>query len=269
MRTAVTMLALSVCAFAGNYKLEEREPVQQVFRSSQTLDVSQVNGATLVVGDGGNSIRMEGERIVRADSAEEMARAKREVVLEVVDEGGVARVHVNGLDHEHGDRHYEISWNLTIHVPRAAALKAHAVNGALTAQDTAGAFELRTVNGKLTMTNVAGSGSAETVNGEIKATFRENPKAACSFRTVNGAIDVGFPASFGADLRLKTLNGAIYTDFDATALASAPGEKSRANGMFVYRANRERSVRIGAGGPEMKFETLNGTIKVRKAEAGK
>jgi hypothetical protein len=32
----------------------------------------------------------------------------------------------------------------------------------------------------------------------------------------------------------------------------------------VYKRDRESSVRVGAGGPELRFETFNGNIKIRK-----
>jgi hypothetical protein len=36
------------------------------------------------------------------------------------------------------------------------------------------------------------------------------------------------------------------------------------NGKFVYRPGRLSRVRIGAGGPELKFQTVNGDIRIRK-----
>ena len=39
-------------------------------------------------------------------------------------------------------------------------------------------------------------------------------------------------------------------------------EGSRQKGRFVYRSNRHQGVRIGAGGPEIKMETLNGDIVI-------
>jgi hypothetical protein len=275
------MLAMAACALASDYRLEEREALHHTFSGDTTLDVDQVNGSTIVIGDGGNTIRVEGEKVVRADDAEQMALAKREVVLDINEKNGIAQLYVNGPFrdnnnhgsqdhgfHEHNYRHYEVAYNFTIHVPRAVALKLHSVNGTITTQDTAGNFDLHTVNGKLTMTDVAGSGTAQTVNGTETITFRENPKAESSFKTVNGSLDVAFQPGLSAEMRLKTVNGGIFTDFDATALASAM-EKSEKNGMFVYRTKNDIRLRAGSGGPEMSFQTVNGSIKIRKQGAGK
>ena len=277
MRVAI---AISVFALAlqGSYKLEEREAFHHTFSKAGTIDVDNVNGWIVVTGDGGNTIRVDGEKVIRADDAEEMARGKKDVVLDVNEKDGVAQLYVNGPfrnnnnnhgHHEHNDR-YDVTYNFTIHVPRATALRLHSVNGKISADDTAGKFDLHTVNGAVTMTNVAGAGSAETLNGNTTVTFRENPKADCLFKSFNGHVEAGFLPGLAANVHVKTFNGAAYTDFDATALAGGAGQSERSGGKFVYRSNKESSVRIGAGGPELKFETFNGNIKIRNlAEAKK
>jgi hypothetical protein len=270
-------VAFQVAAAADrDYKLEEREVIHHAFTGDNALDVDQVNGTTSVIGDGGNTIRVDAEKVTRADDAEEMARGKREVVLDINEKNGVAQLYVNGPFrdndrgsqdhgfHDHRDRHYEVTYNFTIHVPRATALQLHTVNGKVDTTDTAGKFDVHAVNGTVKMTNVAGSGSAQTVNGEITATFRENPKDDSSFKTVNGRIDVGFMTGLSADLQIKTLNGSAFTDFEATALASTPGQAEQKNGKFVFKSNRSSNVRVGSGGPVLKFETVNGSIQIRK-----
>lgn len=277
MKVVITMLALTATAFASDYKLEERDAYHHTFSGDNTLDIDEVNGFITVTGDDGNTIRVDAEKVVRAEDAEQMGRAKREVVLDVNEKNGIAQLYVNGPFrnnghtsedhgfHEHNERHYDVTYNFTIHVPRAVALKLRTVNGKIQTADTAGKFDVHTINGKVTMTNIAGSGTAETLNGDTTITFRENPKTDSLFKTINGHVDVGFQAGLGADVHLKTFNGAAYTDFDSTALASVAAKTERGNnGMFVYKRDHESSVRIGAGGPQLSFETFNGSIKIRK-----
>ena len=103
------------------------------------------------------------------------------------------------------------------------------------------------------------------MNGPISAVFERAPAAATSFKTVNGKIDVSFPQGLAADLSFKTLHGEIYTDFDSQPIASEPTQdRSRAGGKLVIRAGHGSAIRIGAGGPEYSFETLNGNVYVRK-----
>jgi hypothetical protein len=34
--------------------------------------------------------------------------------------------------------------------------------------------------------------------------------------------------------------------------------------MFVYKRDRESSVQVGSGGPDLRFETFNGKITINK-----
>jgi DUF4097 and DUF4098 domain-containing protein YvlB len=151
-------------------------------------------------------------------------------------------------------------------VPRETALRLRTVNGDIKTEETRGRFDVHGVNGSVTMAGVAGSGTLRTVNGRTEVSFRENPAAASDFQTVNGAIEASFPPNFSADLRLKTLNGQAYTDFEATPLPPSAAEAgNRSQGKFVLKSNHRSGVRIGAGGAELTFETVNGDIRIRKA----
>jgi hypothetical protein len=260
-----------------DYKVEEREAIHHVFSNDSSLDVDCVNGSITVTGDNGNTIRVEGEKIVRAADPAEAQRAKREVALDINEKDGVAQLYVNGPFrdsghatqdhgfHDHSDREYEVAYNFTIHVPRATELRLRTINGDVKTEETAGRFDVHNINGGITMTSVAGSGTADTLNGPTVVAFRENPKADSYFKSFNGRVDVSFQPGLSADLRLKTFNGHAYTDFEVTALAAVAGSAERKNARFVYKSNEFHGVRVGAGGPELKFETFNGDIRIQKA----
>jgi hypothetical protein len=224
---------------------------------------------------------VEGERVTQGEDQQALERAKREVKLDVNEKDGKAQLYVNGPfrghhgdgDHEfhyHSDEYnYEVTYNFTIRVPRDTGLQLRTVNGPITAQETRGKFDIQAVNGPVTMTGVAGYGAVNTVNGRVTVSFRENPKQATEFKTVNGAIEATFPPNLAADTRVKTLNGQAYTDFDATALATTAFAKTdqageRKNGKFVFRTDHASNLRIGGGGPELSFETVNGAISIKK-----
>jgi len=114
------------------------------------------------------------------------------------------------------------------------------------------------------MEEVAGSVEAYTVNGKVKALFSRNPEADCSFQTVNGDLEISFCPDLSADLRLKTFNGQAYSDFPVTHLPSEQAVAEHRQGKYVYKSNRFSSVRVGKGGPEIKFDTLNGDILIHK-----
>jgi hypothetical protein len=278
MVTASALVATVLGASHRNWTAEAREPFHYTFSNDKALDVDNVDGTIQVIGDNGNTIRVEGERIARAEDQQALDRSKRDVKLDVNEKDGSAQLYVNGPFrgnghssddhgfHIHSDEHeYEVTYNFTIHLPRETGLRLRTVNGEVKTEETGGKFDIRGVNGSVTMTGIAGSGTLHTVNGRTVVSFRESPRAASDFQTVNGAIEASFPPNLSADLRLKTLNGQAYTDFDATALLPSTSQAGdRKNGKFVYRANHTSSVRIGSGGPELSFETVNGDIRIKK-----
>ena len=80
---------------------------------------------------------------------------------------------------------------------------------------------------------------------------------------MNGEIEASFRPNLSADVRVKTLNGGAYTDFDASLLPTTAAAQ-QLNGKFIYRAGKSTGIRIGAGGPEINFKTLNGDIRIVK-----
>jgi DUF4097 and DUF4098 domain-containing protein YvlB len=163
---------------------------------------------------------------------------------------------------------YDVRYDFTVRVPRDAALRLCTINGGdVIVAGTQGDFEVDNVNGLIEMKAVGGAGSAHTVNGPITVTFTANPKRETSFKTVNGNVDVTFRDGLAADFSMKTFNGGLFTDFDAQPLAStATTSGERRNGRFVYRANEFTRVRVGSGGPQITFETLNGNVRARRAQ---
>lgn len=162
------------------------------------------------------------------------------------------------------DERTKVRVDFEVRLPKRATLNVCAVNGDLMkVEGIEGPYNLHHVNGDLEMVRVRGAGRASTVNGDVVATFDAAPQGAAEFKTVNGRVDVTLPASLSADLRLKTMNGGLYTDFETTALPVKPVAERR-DGRFMYRSNRYASVRVGQGGPELTFETLNGNVQVRK-----
>jgi len=275
---AVTALALAATLVnARDRRVMAREPFQHTFSNDKTLDIDNISGTIRVIGDDQRTIRVEGERVTRAEDQQGVDHAKRDVVLDINEKDSTAQLYVNGpfrhdrSDDNHGfhthwdDHDYEVEYNFTVHVPRDTALRLHSVNGEIKAEETRGKFDVSGVNGAVSMTNVAGYGDLHTVNGQVKISFREAPKQDCSFRTVNGGIEASFPPNLAADLRLKTMNGAAFTDFETTlALPKTSDAVERSNGKFVYRPGRAQVVRVAAGGPELSFDTLNGTIRIQK-----
>ncbi|MGA7415102.1 MAG: hypothetical protein WBW33_31820, partial [Bryobacteraceae bacterium] len=71
-----------------------------------------------------------------------------------------------------------------------------------------------------------------------------------------------------ADLRFKTFNGQVYSDFDVTPMAAPVGQGERRDGKFVYHSHGLQAGRVGQGGAELSFDTLNGNIRLHRAGQG-
>lgn len=246
--------------------------------SGRLLAVRNINGFLHVTAGDGPSVEMSIHKTIRARSDADKAEAERDVRLDFAEQAPRVeaivrdrRNHVCGEDTRNDrdwDRvYYDVRFDFTIRVPRDAQLRLCTINGGdLTVDGTRGDFDVDNVNGRIDLTEIAGSGHAHTVNGGVTVRFTANPSAASSFKTVNGNVDVYFQDGLSADLRMKTMHGGLFTDFDAQPLPSvAPTSGERRNGRFVYRGNEFTRVRVGRGGPEITFETLNGSVRAIRA----
>ncbi len=263
MKTLLTFTALSVFTLVASaawddFKLEDKSTLQHSFNATRLLDVDNINGFTDVISDGGKTIRLEGQRIIRAKDQQAMELAKKEVTVDFTEKEGTARAYVNGpfRSRERTKRDYQVTYNFTLHVPAAVDLQLRSVNGHVSVKDVRGKFDINTVNGKLDMTGIRGSGKARAVNGATHVEFLENPAAECSISTVNGKIDLTLPAKANALLKFKTVNGHVYTDFEGMS------------GTITGRLDRgtPREFKIGSGNPVIELQTVNGGIQIKKGK---
>jgi len=239
-----------------------------------TVIVRNVFGPVHVVAYDGATVEMTATETVSGDLRADIDRARKEVELRTESEEGrvafrVRRVGSQGDDgwgNRWGDG-YRVKYDIEVRVPRDAAIEVATVNdGDVAVEGVHGHLDVNNVNGAVRLTGVRGAGNIKTVNGPVSATFERAPAGATAFKTVNGKIDVSFPQDLKADLSFKTNHGEIYTDFDSEAIASQPvSERSRDGGKVVVRAEHGSAIRIGGGGPAYSFETVNGSVYVRKA----
>jgi DUF4097 and DUF4098 domain-containing protein YvlB len=156
-----------------------------------------------------------------------------------------------------------VVWDFEVQVPFDTELILKTINhGDIQVKKVTGDYDIHGLNGGIEMEEVSGSGTVNTLNGKLKATFTRNPTRPTTFKTLNGTIDVYFQPSLNADLAFKHLNGAIYTDFEVSGRPMAATAGNSGEGRFIYRDHRFVGGRAGSGGPELSFETLNGTIRL-------
>lgn len=261
--------------------LKEEETIRKTFtltasEGRRLLDVDNVTGSIEVVGGQSDQVQLVVNKTLRAESKESMEKARKEVTLDITQETGVLKLYVNGpfrcdcnddCHHSRRDDGYSVRMDFQLQVPQSLELKLKTVNGGhVQVKNVSGHYSVRNVNGGIEMEDVAGSGYAHTVNGAVKVTFRENPRENSDFKTINGNVDLYFAKNLAADFRFKTMNGGVFTDFPMTSLPASQGQGERHNGKFVFRTDRFTGGRVGPGGPEIKAENLNGSIRIMERQ---
>ena len=261
------------------YKLQEKDEIRNVLKLADpgtpgTLIVDNVFGAIEVQGTDRADVEMVARRTIRAKSTDRLGRAKAEVKLDMKAEGNSLDIYVDGPFRcqtqdcqgiRERDLGYQVQYDFVLKVPRRIGLTVKTViHGDITVRGVEGDFDVRNVNGKILMESVAGSGRAHTVNGGVRVGFARNPAAACSFRTVNGDVETSFRDGLAADFRLKTMHGEAYSDFASTNLPAEPVTRETAGGRTIFKRGGATGARVGKGGPEIRYETLNGDIIIKK-----
>jgi hypothetical protein len=259
-----------------DFSITDQETIQKSFAmpasSQKSLDIDNIWGSIEVIADTNDKVELTVHRTNRAESKDKLEKAKKEVSLDISQDGGALKLYVNGpfrcqcddCRHSHReDEGYVVKMDFQVHVPRDTDLNVRTVNeGHVTIRGTNGAFSVRNVNGDIEMDNISGSGSARTVNGPVKVSFRQNPRDNSDFKTINGNVELRFAHDLSADFRFKTFNGAIYSDFPVTAQPVHPMEEEHRGTKVIYRADRYTEARVNAGGPQIQVENLNGEIRI-------
>jgi hypothetical protein len=268
-------LSLALTVVCAEVEHKESRQLSYTMPASGKLIVDNVFGGIRVTSHSGREVRVNVEEHWTADTQEKLADGRKQVRLDATQDGNMVKLYVDGPFRcsdcccnccSRGDRGYRVRHHFEIAVPVDTALELKTVNGgSITAQGTRGDFDLRNVNGQIEVQDIAGSGNVHTVNGRIRVAFAENPRAPLSFKTINGEVAVEFQPGVSGDFRFRTRNGQAYTDFDIAALPAEPVQVEREGGKSVFRMNHFSGVRIGpGGGPEHRFETLNGNIRILK-----
>lgn len=261
------------------YPVRDTEHVQRSFAFTGAgpyrLEIDNVYGSIQVAAHDGKTVELTITKTLAARTTQRLDAARREVTLDIKEEPALVSLYVDGpfrdCDRERRQRvgfrwqdpEYEVRYDFVLRVPREVALGLRTVmHGDIKVEGTTGDFDVSNVNGGIEMLDIAGSGKVSTVNQHLRVVFRTNPTAPSSFKTINGDVVVCFQPALAANVRMATFNGGVYTDFETSSLPALQPVSERRDGKFVYKADRSVGARIGGGGPELRFETLNGDIRI-------
>lgn len=269
------------CAQSVAQSNEHTERISRAFTlangAASVLVIYNVQGCIHVEGTAGDRVTVDVDKRLKAKDPQTLDVGKREFKLQMEQRGDTILAYIaepfdsrprrNWRSQDDRRIDYDFTLDFTVKVPRAMNLNVSTVNrGDVAVRDVAGSLRVRNVNGAISLTNVRGLTDVHTVNGNVEANYLANPPANSSYYTLNGDIKVTYPATLSADVQFKTFQGHFNTDFTDVAVLPAKVVKSeeQRGDKTIYKVDRATSVRIGSGGPPLRFETFNGNVYIKK-----
>jgi hypothetical protein len=149
------------------------------------------------------------------------------------------------------DRGDDVVVDFTVEVPAKVRFEGGTVNGEIDAQGLRADADVSTVNGAIVLATT-GVGSASTVNGSVSLRIGSAAwDGRLEARTVNGSVTVEMPQPTDLDVEAGTLNGSISSDFPLTLQGKMSPQRIKGT--------------IGKGGRQLRLETVNGDVQLRRA----
>lgn len=249
--------------------------------SRQVLALYNIFGSVAVQGYAGNKVLLEITKTVSAPNGTLLETGKREVQLGFIQRHDSLIVYTAGphdsRPNQNNNRrnmnwdgekpHYSYQFDYTIKVPQQLNVSVSTVNGGqVSIQDVAGRLRALNVNGGISIRNAKGATEARTVNGNVDASYASSPSGASSYHTINGQITAIYPADLAANLHFKSFHGELFTDFpQAELLPTQVSQHKQKDGSGTkYKLTKDTAVRLGKGGPDLRFETLNGNVTIKQ-----
>lgn len=286
MKTICNLLiagTLSLCACTDLPAQEFKDHITKQFTVNSknpeaVLTVYNVFGSVKVEGYDGDKVVLEIDKKITAKSPGELEKGKEEFKFQIEQIQDSIIVYVSApydsrpryKRYNYEDRkdiRYEYWLNFVVKVPHAMRLRVSTVNnGNINVANVYGNLFVTNVNGSIGIENAKGITKATTVNGDLSIKYAANPQAASRYHTINGDITVYYKTDLDAELYFKSMNGSYYTDFDnTTPISNLLVKDAEVNNKGTqYKLLKNTGVKIGSGGKQFHFETLNGNVYIKK-----
>lgn len=147
-----------------------------------------------------------------------------------------------------------VTTRFTVRAPAHARVDVETSDGQISVRAPLAALVANTRNGSIKTAAAVGSIEAHTRNGSISAILADGPLAGdVILESRNGSVTAELPDSANARVELITRNGRVTTDFPLTVSGIS--------------STRSISGTLGTGGPQVKLETRNGSVKLKRRAA--
>lgn len=275
----LSVLVIS-CTNSSAQDTKFQEKINKEFTVSPTsvLAVYNIDGHIKVEGYDGNKVLIEVDKTISGKTNEIMEQGKREFKLEFeqkddsvivyIAEPWDSRPRTNRWNNDQRKIHYHHNLNFTIKVPKTMNLSVSTINnGDIVVNNVEGLMKVNNINGKITVKNAKNANEIHTINGDVNINYVALPPDNSKYYTLNGKLTVIFPSNLSADCSFKSFNGEFFTDFDnVEKLPSTITKTTKENeGGTTHKLTKGSAIRIGSGGKNLKFETFNGNIYIKKS----
>jgi len=265
----------------GNIQAQNKETIKKTLefsepKKSKKVIVDNIWGSINVRGHRGNTVEAVIQKTVKAETENDREKARDEVKLEISELNNEIEFYVDGPFRDDEDKRkkrfnnqidYEVRYDFELKVPYECELYLRNVtNGDVSVKNIKGDFDVKNISGAVEMVEMEGSGKAYALSEDLKVVFKKNPQSDSYFGSLSGDVDVYFLKNFTADCMVKTFTGDIYSDFDVSYIPNPPATKKVKSGKFVYKREGYMGVRIGKGGPKIKFDGFSGDIHIVNRE---
>lgn len=262
-------------------KFTETIKKEFVVSPSSVLAVYNIDGFIKVEGYDGNKVLIEVEKTISGKTNEIVEEGKQEFKLEFEQKAdSLIAYTIEPFDsrpnrnrdrwnkNEYRKIQYRYNLNYTIKVPKSMNLVVSTINnGDIVITDVSGFMKVNNINGKITVKNAQKANEIRTINGDVNINYTALPPENAQYYTLNGNLNIVYPTNFSADCEFKTFQGDFYTDFEDVEKLPARVTKtvSETDKGTTHKLSKGSIIRIGSGGKNLKFETFNGNIYIKKS----
>lgn len=255
--TACALFIFALGAHASDHRGAFTEEFHQTYALTPdgSVELDNINGAVHISTWDQNEVKVDAVKY--ADAKERLDDARIEIDASKEHLSIRTRYRDHDLTFNWGSHNNPASVEYTLTVPRTVRLdEIKLINGALDVTGVTGEVHASCINGRLEAHNLAGRAELSTINGRLDAGFDQLSGSPIELNSVNGSVELTIPSDSKAEIEASTVSGGIDNDF----------------GLHV---NHHRVVghdlrgELGAGGPRIKLENVNGRIEIHHASDGR
>jgi DUF4097 and DUF4098 domain-containing protein YvlB len=255
--TICALLVLAIGAECSDHRGAFTEEFHQTYALTPDgrVELDNINGAVHISTWDRNEVKVDA--VKSADVKDRLDDARIEIDSDKTSLSIRTKYRDHDLTFNWGSHNNPASVEYTLTVPRTVRLdEIKLINGSLDITGVTGEVHASCINGRLEAHNLAGRAELSTINGHLDARFDQLAGSSIELNSVNGSVALTIPSDSKAEIEASTVSGGIENDF----------------GLHV---NHHRYVghdlrgELGAGGPRIKLENVNGHIEIHHASDGR